>query len=152
MFGLFGSKQDEQTAYDELFAFLTDDWRMKEQYARAFLDAFRRDIAKIHKDILKKYETMERSDNPELRLAVVSMGGKRDALSHVLIAQAYNAYKLGLRRGQYVGTDVELAIWAVLSNRSDLLDPIDKAFANYIRNKYEEKFPRLYNKVFEMED
>lgn len=123
---------------------------MKERYARAFLDAYRRKMSKIHKDILKKYQDMEKSGNPELRLAVMAMGGKRDALAHVLIAQAYNAYKLDLRSGKHVGTDVELAVWGMLSNRSDLLDPIDKSLAKFIREKYEEKFPRLYDELFNM--
>ena len=35
-----------------------------------------------------------------------------------------------LRRGRYVGTDIEKAIWAILSNRSDLVGEIDRMFEN----------------------
>ena len=64
---------------------------MKVRYATAFLNVYRDSIAKIHKDVTKRRGRMERNGNAELRLAMVAMSGKKDALSHVLIAQAYNA-------------------------------------------------------------
>lgn len=148
MFGFFGSKEGEQKAYDELLAFLSEDWEMKERYARAFLDAYRRSIAKIHKNITKRQEEMQNRGNAELRLALVAMGGRRDAILHMLIAQAYNGYKNDLRSGKHVGTDVELAIWGILARRSDLLDNFDKGFAMYIRDNYEKKFPQLFDELF----
>lgn len=148
MFGFFGSKEDEQRAYDDLLDFLSEDWNMKEQYARAFLDAYRRSLAKIHKNITKKYEELRSRGNAEMRLALHAMGGKRDALAHMLIAQAYNGYKNDLRSRKHVGTDVELAIWGILANRSDLLNDFDESFAMYIRDNYEKKFPHLFDELF----
>ena len=148
MFGFFGSKEGEQKAYDELLAFLTEDWEMKERYAKAILDVYRRSIAKIHKNITKRHEEMQSRGNAELRLALIAMGGKRDAMAHMLIAQAYNGYKNDLQSGKYVGTDVELAIWGILARRSDLLDDFDKGFAMYIRDNYEKKFPQLFDELF----
>lgn len=152
MFGLFRDRRQEQQAYDELYAFLTEDWRVRERYARAFLDAFRRDIAKLHKRATRAYETMRQSGDPGLSLYLYAQGGKRDALAHVLAGQAVNAYMVDLRSGRYVGTDVEKAIWAVLANRSDIVSTIDRLLARYIDEHKDGKFPRLYDDVFESDE
>ena len=51
----------------------------------------------------------------------------------VIVAQAYMAYMADLRRDKHVGTDVEKAIWAILSNGSDLLDSIDSGLHQHIQ-------------------
>lgn len=58
MFGLFGSKRDAQKAYEELLAYLTDDWEMKGRYAGAFLEAYRRSISKIYGEVMKRYDAI----------------------------------------------------------------------------------------------
>jgi hypothetical protein len=55
-----------------------------------------------------------------------------------------------LRRGKHVGTNIELTIWAILSNRSDLIEDFDKSFSKYIYENHEERFPSLFDDVFEM--
>ncbi len=150
MFGLFSSKEVTQKAYDELLEYLTDHWKMKERYARAFLDTYRHNISKIHKTT-SRLNSMMNSDDPELRLMSIASGGKQHALDLTLVTQAYQGYMTDLRRGRYVGTDTELAIWAILSNRSDLVEQFDKAFGGYINKKCEEKFPKLFDEVINME-
>src|SRR5437660_11371315 len=122
MFGLFGSKESTQTAYDELLNFLTDNWHMKEPYTRAFLDEYRSNIAKLHKQLTGRFDLAQRSDNAELRLGTIAAGGRDYVLDLMLVTQAYQAYMGDLRRGKHVGTSIELAIWAILSNRSDLIE------------------------------
>ncbi|SRR6266699_443985 len=151
MFGLFGSKEGTQPAYDELLNYLTDDWHMKERYARAFLDEYRHSIAKLHKQTTSRFEQVQGGDNPELRLMTIAMGGRDHVLSLTLVAQAYHGYMNDLRRGKHVGTNVELVIWAILANRSDLVEDFDKGFSKYIYEKHEERFPSLFDDVFEMD-
>ncbi len=54
-----------------------------------------------------------------------------------------------LRRGRHIGTDVELAIWATLSNRSDIVRTLDKAFSNWNDNKQEQTFPKMFEDAFQ---
>jgi hypothetical protein len=150
MFGLFGSKESIRAAYDELFNYLADDWHMKDRYARAFLDEYRRSIAKFHKEATGRFEKIQNGDDPELRLMSTAMGGRDHALALTLVWQAYQGYMIDLRRGKHVGTNVELAIWAILSNRSELIGDFDKPFSRYIYEKHEERFPNLFDDVFEM--
>ena len=152
MFGFFGSKQDAQKAYEELLAYLTDDWKMKGRYAGAFLEAYLRSISKIYGEVMKRYDAIENSENAELQLMIAAMGGKNDALDHILVAQAYQGYLGDLRSGKHVGTDVETAIWAILSNRSDVLEQIDKPLARYIDKEQEVRFPKLFEAVFLLGD
>ena len=155
MFGLFGSKEATQKAYDELLNFLTEEWRMKDRYARAFLDEYRSDIAKLHKQITSRAdELLQRGDAAARRLMsieIISAGGLGQVLSVILVTQAYRAYMSDLRRGKHVRTNIELAIWAILSNRSDLVQDFDKFFGQYVQEKYEELFPTLFDDVFDME-
>jgi hypothetical protein len=152
MFGLFGSSQDGQKACEELLAYLTDDWEMKGRYAGAFLGAYRRSISKTYAEVIKRYDTIANSGNAELQLMTAAMGGKSDAMDHILVAQAYRGYKDDLRSGKHVGTDVEIAIWAILSNRSDVLERIDKSLARYIDKEQETRFPNLFEEVFRLAD
>lgn len=155
MFGLFGSKEVTQKAYHELLKFLTEEWRMKDRYARAFLDEYRSDIAKLHKQITSRVdELLQRGDDAARRvmsLEIIAAGGMDHLLSVILVTQAYRAYMSDLRRGKHVGTNIELAIWAILSNRSDLVQDFDKFFGRYVQEKHEEMFPNLFDDVFDMQ-
>lgn len=68
----------------------------------------------------------------------------------MLVAGAYKAYMQDLERGVHRGTDVEVAIWAILSNRSDLVQSFDKLFAKYIDDNLEKLHPDLFDKAFLM--
>jgi len=151
MFGLFGSKEKTQAAYDELLNFMTDHWHMKERYVRAFLDEYRNSAGKLHKQVIERFNVAQASDDAMLRLGTVAMGGRDYVLSLILITQAYRGYMDDLRRGKHVGTNIELAIWAILANRSDLVGDFDKAFAKYIDEKHEALFPNLFDDVFDMD-
>ena len=155
MFGLFGSKEVTQRAYDELLKFLTAKWLMKDHYARAFLDEYRGSIAKLHKQMISRVDQVLRHGDDAARhmmsLEITAAGGMDHLLSIILVTQAYRAYMSDLRRGKHVGTNIELAIWAILSNGSDLVQSFDKFFGRYIQEKYQELFPSLFDDVFDME-
>ena len=141
MFG-FGKKPDHFTS---LLEYLVDDWQMKTRYASAFLSAYRSDISALHDSGLKRLEASFDLSKPENRLLAYQMPDPR---AFAIVGQAYKAYLNDLRRGKYVGTEVEISIWAILSNRSDLVADVDKAFAKYIEDNYEKKFPGLFEEVF----
>lgn len=143
MFG-FGKSYDEE--YLEMYEFLTQDWEMKPEYAKPFLTEYKKKIGKILVEGKKRLQMMENSSDPETRL--MSYANLGQAPVFALVAQAYNAYMGDLRRGKHVGTPIEKTIWAILSNRSDLVDDIDKAFGKWIYEKHEEKFPGLFEEVF----
>ena len=69
--------------------------------------------------------------------------------SLVLTTQAYLAYMSDLRRGRYVGTDVEKVIWAILARPENRhVERIDASFAEYLNDEHERKFPGLFSEVF----
>ncbi len=144
MFGL-RSYDDE---YQELCEYLTHEWRMKPLYAKAFLDAYKKNIGKILAGGKQRTAIIERSTDPETRLLGYALfRGEEHSLA--LIGQAYQAYMKDLRRGKHIGTPVEFAIWAILANRSDLLEGLDRGFAAYIEETHKNKFPNLFDEVFE---
>jgi len=143
MFGLFKSYDDE---YLELYEYLTQDWEMKPEYAKPFMNTYKKNIGKIFSEGKKRMQMLENSNDPELRLMSIANGDQEHA--YALVGQAYAAYMSDLRRGKYVGTPVEMAIWAILVNRSDLVETLDRAFSRYISNKYEEIFPNLFEEVY----
>lgn len=147
MFGLLKSYDEE---YSELYEYLTAGWQMKPEYARAFLDTYKRSIGKILANGKKRMSRLENSGNPEMALAAFANLGEEHPFA--LVGQAYQAYMTDLRRGTHVGTPVEAAIWAILVNRSDLLETIDRGLAQFIERKHEEKFPRLLQQVFSAND
>jgi len=143
MFGLLKSYDEE---YLELYEYLTQDWKMKPEYAKSFLDAYKKSIGKMFSQGKQRMSMLESSSDPEARLLRVANFGQEYPFA--LVGQAYQAYMGDLRRGKHVGEPIELAIWAILGNRPDLLESIDRAFANYISEKAEEKFPNLFEDVF----
>ena len=145
--GIFSSYDSE---YRELLEYLLDDWKMKPRFAESFLSTYKRSIGKIFQKGKKRMAQMENHPDPSVRLAMFASMGQEQ--SYALVGQAYQAYMTDLRRGRHVGTDIEKAIWAILSNRSDLVGEIDRAFEKYIDEHYEDKFPDLFDEVFEPED
>ena len=145
--GLFDTYDVE---YRELLGFLTDDWRMKPQFSRAFLDTYKKSIGKIFAKGKKQLAKLENHPDPSVRLSLIANMGQEH--SFALVGQAYQAYMTDLRRGRHVGTDVEKAIWAILSNRSDLVGDLDRPFEKYIDDNFKKKFPNLFDEVFEYDD
>lgn len=144
MFG-FGKSYDDE--YLELYEYLTQNWEMKPSYAKAFLNAYKKSIGKIFSNGKERMEMLEKSSDPEMRLVrYANLGQEYD---FALVGQAYQAYMGDLRRGKHVGTSVEKTIWAILSNRSDLLEETDRALAKFICAKQDEKHPGLFAEVFE---
>ena len=142
--GWFNSYSAE---YQELLDVLVNDWHMKEHFARAFLDAYRRKIGKMVASARKKAA--------QVRAANLSLGGTMLALDMedpnlVIASQAYHAYMTDLRRGRFVGTDVEKAIWAILAHDCSgaMLEHVDAFFAEYIDDEHEKLFPNLFQEVF----
>ena len=95
MFGLFGSKDVTQKAYDELLKFLTEKWLMKDRYARAFLDEYRSNIAKLHKQMISRVDQLLQHGDDAARnmigLEITAAGGVDHLLSIILVTQASNS-------------------------------------------------------------
>jgi hypothetical protein len=140
MFG-FGKAPDH---FPELLEHLVENWDMRARYASAFLSEYRSSISKIHEQGLKNLERLRTDGSAEQKLIAISTEPK----DYALVGQAYQAYLTDLRRGKNVNTDIELAIWAILANRVDLLESIDRGLAGFIEAKQEEKFPGLFDQVF----
>jgi len=141
MFG-FGKKPDH---YAEFLEYCTERWQMKPRFAAAFLNAYRSDISVLHEQGLKRLEASVDLSSPEGRLFALQMPDPRD---YALVGQAYKAYLSDLRRGKHVDTDVEIAIWAILCNRSDLLESIDRPLSMYVTENQQMKFPTLFEDAF----
>lgn len=141
MFG-FTKRPDHFTLFLE---HLTEQWQMKPRYAAAFLNAYRTDISVMHEQGLQRLDASIDLSRPENRLLAYSMPDPRD---FALVGQAYKGYLADLRRGRHVGTDVEVAIWAILSNRSDLLESVDKPLAKYVAENQAVMFPTLFEDAF----
>ncbi len=137
MFG-FGKKPDH---FDTLMEYLIEDWRMRARYASAFLSAYRKEISKTLEEGIRRSESLGISP-----AAAIAMGD--DPRTMAICAQAYKAYLSDLRAGRHVGTEVEIAIWAILTNRSDLISSADPAFAKFIEENWEKKYPSLFATVF----
>lgn len=115
---------------------------MKPHYATAFLDTYKKDIGKMFSKGQKRMSQL-RDSSP---LSFFALG--LDSPDLVLVGQAYQAYMIDLRHGRHIGSSVEKAIWAILANRSDLVEGLDRGFSNYIDETYEEMFPELFEEVF----
>jgi len=147
MFG-FGKSYDDE--YLELNEYLTQQWGMNPEFAKPFLDSYKKNIGKKLSEGRKRMEMLENSPDPGVRLMrYANVGHEYD---FALVGQAYQAYLVDLRHGRHVGTPVEKTIWAILAKRSDLVETHDRAFAKWIENKHEEKFPGLFEEVFQFDE
>ena len=142
-------KKKHPDEYRELMSHLIDGWEMKHRYASAFLDQYRANIGKMMDSGRRKAKQV-RATNAGLEGTMLALDFEDPDL--VLVCQAYFAYMNDLRRGRFVGTDTEKAIWAILANRSDLLENVDKSFAEYVRTTHETQFSDLFDDVYRMND
>lgn len=143
MFGFFKTYNNEA---DELYDHLINHWDMRPEYARAFLDAYRKSLGRLLAKGRERMSMLENSDSPDMRMTRNLSRGEDEEFA--LVGRAYQAYMEDLRRGRHVGTKIEMAIWAVLVNRTDLVEHLDGGFARYIDSRWEEEFPSLLEEVF----
>jgi len=148
MFGLLFKSYDDE--FIELYEYLTQEWNMKPEYAKPFLSAYKKNLGKILSEGKQRFLMLKNSSDPGTRLLLIGSG--TDEYSLALVSQAYQAYMSDLRRGKHIGTQVEMAIWAILSNQLELAKSIDRALGNFIAAKQEEKFPGLLEEVFQYEE
>jgi hypothetical protein len=139
MFGIF-NKPDR---YNELFQHLTTKWYMKNGYAAVFLNEYRNAVSKQYEKAVKQTHNGFLSSDPEsLELAY------NEIAEWALVSQAHHVYMSDLRSGKNVGTNVELAIWAILLARIDLVEATDRGLATFISNEQKKRFPDLFQDVF----
>ena len=140
MFG-FGKKPDH---YSDLLDHMIEEMGIKPRYAAAFLNAYRSTIS----------TNLERGIKQTLRMIDGMPGGSLlyhqlpNQLTTAIAAQAYNSFLHDLRKGRHVGTDVELATWAILKTENDIFSQFDGALAAYIKANWRSKFPSLMKEVF----
>ena len=141
MFG-FGKKPDH---FADLMEHLVERAGMRSRFASAFLSAYKDETSKRFEEGTKKAEQTFAMMSPTQKM----MFNPSDIYDFAIVAQAYTAYMQDLRRGRHVGTDVELAIWALLTNHVDLVQGADKALATWIEQQHEMQFPNLLEMVYE---
>lgn len=140
MFG-FGKKPDHFT---ELMEHLIERAGMRARFASAFLSAYRDEISKRLEDGAKRTQQTLATLSRVQQL----MFDPSDVYDFAIAGQAYMGYLQDLRRGRHVGTDIELAIWALLVVHSDLVEQTDKALATWIEQQHATQFPDLLEQVF----
>ncbi len=144
MFGLFRSYNAENR---ELSEFLLENWKMKPTYADAFLNTYHKEVGGSLVLCRKRLSTAQKSADPGQSHAANTILGQEFPMA--LVTAAYGGYMNDLRQGKYEGTVVEKSIWAILSTRSDIVDQMDPSLGKHIARSFEEKFPGLFDEVFE---
>lgn len=144
MFGL-GRKPDHTGT---LMEFFIDEWHMKPRYAGAFMSIYGGGASASLEQGMERTKAILTSMDPADRLRAIASGDD-DPRQFAIAAEAYKAYLTDLRRGKHVGTDVEVAVWAILWNVSHIVETIDRGLATYIVNAQPEKFPDLDLLAFE---
>jgi hypothetical protein len=139
MFG-FGYRPDHFT---ELSVHLVEKWHMRARYANAFVSAYRRDISALHECSAGNFQGSEMTVS-----SVLSVGGDVHPCDFSLVRQAYKAYMTDLRQGRHLGTDVELAVWAILAKRSNLVKTLNSAIGRFVEDNWELLFPDLFEVAF----
>jgi hypothetical protein len=139
MFG-FSCRPDHFT---ELFVRLVETWHMRARCAGAFVSAYRRDISALHESGAWSFHGSEMKST-----RMLSADGEAHPCDLSLVKQAYRAYMTDIRQGRHLGTDVELAVWAILAKRSDLVRPFDSTTSRFIEDNRELLFPDLFEIAF----
>jgi predicted DNA-binding protein (UPF0278 family) len=140
MFG-FGKKPDH---FADLMEHLVERSGMRARFASAFLSAYKDDVSKRFEEGTRRAEkTLAGASRIEQM-----MFNPAELYDFTIVAQAYVGYLQDLRRGRHVGTDVELAIWALLVTHIDLVQQTDKGFAGWIDGEFDNRFPKLLETVY----
>jgi hypothetical protein len=143
---LNGNRLDKVIDYgDEFLSYLVDDWQFREKYAKAFLIEYGDEISRLYDKGLKRLEASLDLSRPENRLLAAEMPDPR---AFALVAQAFSAYANDLQKGKHRGKPVEVAIWAILWNRSDLLETLNPDLAKYITDNQDTVFKSIYETAF----
>ena len=141
-----GNRLDRAVDYgDEFFSYMVDDWQFREEYAQAFLNEYGTDLSRLHDQGLRRLEASLDLSRPENRLLASDMPDPR---AFALVGQALTAYANDLQKGKHRGTPVEVAIWAILWNRSDLLGTLNPTLAKYIDDNQNTVFKSIYETAF----
>lgn len=141
-----GNRLDRTVDYgDEFFSYMVDDWQFREEYAQAFLNEYGADLSRLHDQGLRRLEASLDLSRPENRLLAAEMPDPR---AFALVGQAFTAYANDLQKGKHRGTPVEIAIWAVLWNRSDLLGTLNPTLAKYVDENQDTVFKSIYETAF----
>ena len=117
---------------------------MRTRFAAAFLSAYRDDVS---------YRLEEGSKRTQEMLSTLSraqqlMFNSADVFDFAIVGQAYMGYMQDLRHGRHVGTDIELAIWALLLNHMDLVEQTDQVVGTFVSQEHERQFPNLLEQVY----
>jgi hypothetical protein len=139
MFG-FGYRPDH---FSELSVHLVEKWHMRARYATAFVSAYRRNISALHEAGTGGFHGSQMSSP-----GMLSINSDVDPCDLTLVKQAYSAYMTDLPHGRHLGTDVEIAIWAILASRIDLVRGINSAIAKSVEDHWELLFPDLFELAF----
>lgn len=141
-----GNRLDRSVDYSEDFlSYLVDEWQFRDEYAQAFLNEYGSDLSRLHDQGLKRLEASIDLSRPENRLLAAEMPDPR---AFALVAQAFTGYANDLQNGKYRGTPLEIAIWAILWNRSDLLGTLNPELAKYIDDNQDTVFKSIYETAF----
>jgi hypothetical protein len=145
MFDMFKSYDNE---YLELYEYLTQHMGVKKEYAKEFLNAYKKNIGKLLVEGKAQLKALIDQQDPINRsLFSVSYSGYE--YDFALINQAYQGYMIDLRNNsRYIGTSVEKMIWAILVYKIELTTALDKALGKWVENKWEDTFPHFFDEVF----
>lgn len=141
-----GNRLDRVIDYRaEFFSYLVDDWQLRDKYAQEFLDQYGEDLSRLHDQGLKRLESSIDLSRSENRLLAAEMPDPR---AFALVAQALSGYVNDLQRGKFRDTPLEIAIWAILWNRSDLVATLNPELAMYIESNQDTVFKSIYETAF----
>ncbi len=142
MFNLF-RKTDR---YNELYSHLVNSWGMKSGFASVYLNEYNHKLSKMYDKGYSFNRQWILSENQETVEQIFS--SLRDS---TLASQAVLAYRIDLRSGRHVGTNIEKAIWAILLYRIDLVEISDRGFAQYLLENQPRLFPGLMREIFDLD-
>ena len=139
---MFGLRKQKEPYGKEFLEYMVELLNINARYAEAFLRAYKLGINLTYSETLKKHAISHTQDG------VLSERSGHDPFVLSLVRQAYTAYLVDLRHGRYVGTDVEIAVWAILCSRPDVLQSFDKTLAGYLDANQAVRFPALFRVAF----
>lgn len=137
--------------YDKEFIDLHDrlknEWNMKDEYSRPFLIKYKKNIGRIVQDGNARVDKLLKSKDVSDRIVAREM--KLSLLDYALVNQAYVSWMGDVRSGNCSSKEIEMAIAAILFNRTDLVMTVDGGFGNWVNNTFEKKYPSLLETVFD---
>ena len=112
-------------------------WNLKPALIDAFMKEYSGMACKYYKNLSRAYEA---------NVGDIQFYRTRDeVLGMALVEAAYDAWEKYLSKGNGIGTDSELSVWAIMWNRSDLLQD-DRTL---LARSADEKFPDIFSRAFD---